>query len=86
MSDDVVCVLGELLSKSSDRATEKSVTANQEAARQKLKMRVLAAGSKDFIGREVEKQMQNVAEYVLYLELKYGHQLTEECPDDLAKN
>ena len=48
-------------------------------------MPVLAIGSKDFIGQEVEKQMKNVASNVQYKELKYGHQLAEECPNDLAK-
>jgi hypothetical protein len=48
-------------------------------------MPVLAIGSRDFIGREVEKQMQNVAEHVSYKELNYGHQLAEECPNELAK-
>jgi len=45
---------------------------------------VLAIGSKDFIGQEVEKQMKNLASNVQYKELKYGHQLAEECPNDLA--
>ena len=59
--------------------------ANKESATSKLQMPVLAIGSKDFIGQEVEKQMKNVASNVQYKELKYGHQLAEECPNDLAK-
>lgn len=58
--------------------------ANKESATSKLQMPVLAIGSKDFIGQEVEKQMKNVASNVQYKELKYGHQLAEECPNDLA--
>jgi hypothetical protein len=48
-------------------------------------MPVLAIGSKYFIGREVEKQMLNVADNVTYRELNFGHQLAEECPSGLAK-
>ena len=58
--------------------------ANKESAISKLQLPVLAIGSKDFIGQEVEKQMKNVANNVQYKELKYGHQLAEECPNDLA--
>ena len=48
-------------------------------------MPVLAIGSKYFIGREVEKQMLNVADNVTYRELNFGHQLAEECAPNLAK-
>ncbi|KAK5048275.1 hypothetical protein LTR84_005945 [Exophiala bonariae] len=66
------------------RATEQNVKANKESAKSKLQLPVLAVGSKDFIGQEVEKQMKNVAINVQYKELKYGHQLAEECPDKLS--
>lgn len=58
---------------------------NKEAAKTKLKMPVLAVGSEAFIGKEVKKQMDDVAENVVYQELKFGHQLAEECPELLAK-
>ena len=58
--------------------------ANKDSAKSKLQLPVLAIGSKDFIGQEVEKQMMNVASNVQYQELKYGHQLAEECPDKLS--
>ena len=61
------------------------MAANKKAAEQSLNMPVLAIGSRDFIGREVERQMQNVAKNVSYKELDYGHQLAEECPNALAK-
>jgi hypothetical protein len=48
-------------------------------------MPVLAVGSRAFIGKEVKVQMDRVAESVQYAELKYGHQLAEECPDALAQ-
>jgi hypothetical protein len=48
-------------------------------------MPVLAIGSKYFIGKEVEKQMLNVADNVTYRELNFGHQLAEECAPGLAK-
>lgn len=68
-----------------DRATERNVEVNKEAAKTKLKMPVLAVGSEAFIGKEVKNQMDKVAGDVRYQELKFGHQLAEECPDDLAK-
>jgi pimeloyl-ACP methyl ester carboxylesterase len=68
------------------RATETNVKLNREAAgKGKLKMPVLAVGAESFIGVEVKKQMENVAEKVTYAEFKYGHQLAEECPETLAK-
>lgn len=48
-------------------------------------MPVLAVGSQAFIGKEVKTQMDNVADNVQYQELRYGHQLAEECPDALAR-
>jgi hypothetical protein len=48
-------------------------------------MPVLAAGSETFIGKEVKNQMERVAENVVYEELKFGHQLAEECPEDVSK-
>lgn len=47
-------------------------------------MPVLAVGSEAFIGKEVGKQMEKVARNVEYQELKFGHQLAEECPEQLA--
>ncbi len=47
-------------------------------------MPVLAVGSEAFIGKEVGKQMEQVARQVEYQELKFGHQLAEECPEQLA--
>lgn len=59
--------------------------ANRRAAETKLKIPVLAVGSTAFIGKEVKVQMERVADNVQYRELGFGHQLAEECPDDLAK-
>jgi hypothetical protein len=70
---------------STDRATEANVAANKAAAQTKLTLPVLAIGSEAFIGKEVKNQMENVAEKVQYQELKFGHQLAEECPELLAK-
>ena len=53
--------------------------------KRKLKLPVLAVGSKDFIGKEVKKQTEYMAENVEYQELNFGHQLAEECPEQLAK-
>lgn len=47
-------------------------------------MPVLAIGSDAFIGKEVGNQMEKVARKVEYQELKFGHQLAEECPEGLA--
>ena len=58
---------------------------NREAAKRKLRMPVLAIGSQAFIGKEVKTQMDRVADDVQYQELRYGHQLAEECPDALAR-
>lgn len=62
-----------------------NVKANQASAMTKLQIPVLAVGSKDFIGNEVEKQMRRVADSVTYRELDFGHQLAEECPLELAR-
>ena len=61
-----------------------NVKQNKEAAKVELKMPVLAVGSEAFIGKEVGKQMEKVASKVDYQELKFGHQLAEECPEQLA--
>ncbi len=45
---------------------------------------MLVVGSEDFIGKEVHKQMERVAEDVRYEELDFGHQLTQQCPKQLA--
>jgi hypothetical protein len=50
-----------------------------------LTLPVLAVGSEAFIGEEVKRQMERVADNVEYKELKFGHQLAEECPDLLAE-
>ncbi len=47
-------------------------------------MPVLAVGSEAFIGKEVGRQMEKVACKAEYQELKFGHQLAEECPEQLA--
>ena len=67
-----------------DRATEPNLKANTETAKTKLKLPLLAVGSQAFIGEEVKRQMERVANNVEYQELKFGHQLAEECPDLLA--
>ncbi|KAG4419734.1 hypothetical protein IFR04_007141 [Cadophora malorum] len=66
------------------RATEPNLKANTETAKTKLKLPLLAVGSQAFIGEEVKRQMERVANNVEYQELKFGHQLAEECPDLLA--
>ena len=50
-----------------------------------LEMPVLAVGSSHFIGEEVERQMDLVAEDVSGVLLDWGHQLAEECPQELAE-
>lgn len=45
-----------------DRATERNVRDNKESAQTKLKLPVLAVGSRDFIGKEVKKRKEYVAE------------------------
>ncbi|KAK4984756.1 hypothetical protein LTR66_008379 [Elasticomyces elasticus] len=67
------------------RATGANVKQNREAAKTKLKMPVLAIGAESFIGVEVKRQMEQVAESVVYKEFKFGHQLAEECPKVLSE-
>lgn len=67
------------------RATLKDGEQNRRAAEQKLKMPVLAIGSAHFIGEEVRRQMERVAEDVHGAILGWGHQLAEECPEELAR-
>ena len=50
----------------------------------RLQMPVLAVGSEHFIADDNERQMREVAEDVRGVILPWGHQLAEECPDDLA--
>jgi pimeloyl-ACP methyl ester carboxylesterase len=66
------------------RATLDSGDQNRESATTKLTMPVLAVGSEYFIGDDNERQMREVAEDVRSVILPWGHQLAEECPEDLA--
>lgn len=66
------------------RATLQSADQNHEAAETKLRMPVLAVGGRDFVGGDNERQMREVAEDVQGAILPWGHQLAEECPDELA--
>ena len=66
------------------RATLESGRQNKESAKKKLKMPVLAVGSQYFIAADNERQMREVAENVKGVILPRGHQLAEECPDQLA--
>ncbi len=66
------------------RATLESGRQNRESAKRKLKMPVLAVGSKYFIADDNERQMREVAENVKGVILPRGHQLAEECPEALA--
>jgi hypothetical protein len=47
-------------------------------------MPVLAVGSQYFIADDNERQMREVAENVRGVILPRGHQLAEECPEQLA--
>lgn len=69
------------------RETEANVRENRKSAEEKLSLPVLAVGSKDFIGEEVKRQMEAVCQEVsvTYKELDFGHQLAEECPEQLAR-
>ncbi len=67
------------------RATFQDAEQNREAAKQKLKMPVLAVGSKHFIAEDNQRQMEEVAENVRGVILPWGHQLAEECPRELAE-
>lgn len=62
-----------------------SLRLNREAAENRLTLPVLAIGGAAFLGKEVQRQMERVAENVVYTEFKYGHHLAEECPDILGK-
>jgi pimeloyl-ACP methyl ester carboxylesterase len=66
------------------RATLEDADQNHESAKTKLKMPVLAVGSEHFIADDNERQMREVAEDVQGVILPWGHQLAEECPEDLA--
>ena len=66
------------------RATLESGRQNKESAKKKLKMPVLAVGSQYFIAKDNERQMREVAENVRGVILPRGHQLAEECPEQLA--
>jgi hypothetical protein len=66
------------------RATLTDAEQNREAARTKLAMPVLAVASEPFIGTENERVMREVATDVRAVSFPYGHQLAEECPDELA--
>jgi len=67
------------------RATFKDAEFFQEAAKTKLKMPVLALGSKYFINDENTREMKLVAENVEEVILPWGHQLAEECPEELSQ-
>lgn len=64
-----------------------SVQQNHDAVARgpKLTLPVLAIGAESFIGMEVKRQMERVAENVTYAEFEYGHQLAEECPELLGR-
>ena len=66
------------------RATFQDAEWNLEAAKEKLKMPVLALGGREFIFEEVEREMEPVAEHVTSVVLDYGHQMAEECPELLG--
>lgn len=66
------------------RATLTDADQNRESAKTKLTMPVLAVGGEKFIGADNERQMREVAEDVQGVTFPWGHQLAEECPDDLA--
>lgn len=67
------------------RATLEDADQNHESAKTKITMPVLAVGGEKFIGTDNERQMKEVATDVRGAILPWGHQLAEECPDDLAK-
>ena len=66
-----------------DRATGENVQDNKESAQTKLKLSVLAVGNKDFICKEVKKQMEYVAENVEYQELNFGRRVSGAISEDL---
>lgn len=67
------------------RATFESGAQNKKTAENKLTIPVQAVGSKHFIGEEVRRQMEKVANDVRYVELDCGHTMAEERPEDLAR-
>ncbi|WP_375489885.1 alpha/beta fold hydrolase [uncultured Jatrophihabitans sp.] len=67
------------------RATLEDGRANRAAAETKLTMPVLAVGGRDFIGKDNERQMREVATDVRGAILPWGHQLAEEAPRELAQ-
>lgn len=67
------------------RATLEDAEQNREAAKQKLTMPVLSVGGEEFIGKDDERQMREVADDVRGVTLPWEHQLAEECPEQLAK-
>lgn len=67
------------------RATLEDAEQNRESAKHKLRMPVLAVGGEEFIGADNERQMREVAEDVRGVILPWGHQLAEECPEELAR-
>jgi pimeloyl-ACP methyl ester carboxylesterase len=66
------------------RATLTDGEQNRESARQRLQMPVLAIGGRHYIGEEVHRQMEQVADDVRGVLLDWGHDLAHECPDELA--
>jgi pimeloyl-ACP methyl ester carboxylesterase len=67
------------------RATLQDAEQNRQAAQQKLQMPVLAVGGRHFIGEEVTRQMEHVADEVRGVVLDWGHDLAQECPHELAE-
>ena len=63
---------------------QKADRPQNKAAKTKLKMPLLAVGSQYFIAADSERQMREVAEDVRGVILLPGHQLAEECPEQLA--
>lgn len=66
------------------RATLTDAEQNRAAAKTPLEMPVLAVASEPFIGADNERVMREVATDVRAVSFPYGHQLAEECPDELA--
>ena len=66
------------------RATLTDAEQNRAAATTPLEMPVLAVASEPFIGADNERVMREVATDVRAVSFPYGHQLAEECPDELA--
>lgn len=67
------------------RATFQDAAFFKTALDNKLKMPVLALGSTYFIGEENAREMRLVAENVEEASLPWGHQLAEECPNELSE-